>query len=396
MNIRRACEKDRIAVESIWDYCFEKRTDPFFRWYFSDVCRLQQVLLAETAGGMAGCLHRRPYTLSVRGKTISADYLVGVAVHPAARGRGVAGKLLAGAFHAAREENKPAVILMPSDASLYYRHGFGFYVYQWQRTANPERLIQMGEVPAHAQTVDDPGQWEILAGIYEAYIAGRTGWAVRDESFWRLHIAGQLNEGYIAVVYDEKGPAGYLWYTVENRILQASEMAFRSESGRRGLYGFMGLHRGSVDRCVWYEPQDDDFWEYWEDVAEHQYVQNRTFPFMMGRITDAEAAFEGIPCVADLQGSVTVRIKDHAIPEHTKTLRVTAEGGLLSAAYSGGEADMTLTAEGAARLFFGAADADGLLRRGLAEWNPGACRESAFAFLEAALPKQKTWISEWY
>ena len=139
MNIRRVCEKDRIAVASIWDYCFEKRTDPFFRWYFSDVCRLQQVLLVETAGGMAGCLHRRPYTLSVRGKTISADYLVGVAVHPAARGRGVAGKLLAGAFHAAREENKPAVILMPSQESLYDRHVSGFCDDQQQQTEKQEK-----------------------------------------------------------------------------------------------------------------------------------------------------------------------------------------------------------------------------------------------------------------
>lgn len=104
-----------------------------------------------------------------------------------------------------------------------------------------------------------------------------------DEASWKSHIKGQLLEGYIAVVYDEKGPSGYLFYTMDDRKLIATEMAFARETGRRGLYAFMAGHRGSIDRCLWQEPLDDRSFRYWNDGAEHTYIKNRTFPYMMAR-----------------------------------------------------------------------------------------------------------------
>lgn len=68
MNIRTSTAEDEKAVKALWAYCFEKESDPWFRWYFEREYRKEEVLVGEEKGKMACNLHRRPYTLSVRGK----------------------------------------------------------------------------------------------------------------------------------------------------------------------------------------------------------------------------------------------------------------------------------------------------------------------------------------
>lgn len=41
MHFRLATELDRGLVESLWDYCFEHREDPFFQWYFNHFISLK-------------------------------------------------------------------------------------------------------------------------------------------------------------------------------------------------------------------------------------------------------------------------------------------------------------------------------------------------------------------
>ena len=49
MHFRLATESDRGLVESLWDYCFEHREDPFFQWYFNHFYRPENVLMGLKA-----------------------------------------------------------------------------------------------------------------------------------------------------------------------------------------------------------------------------------------------------------------------------------------------------------------------------------------------------------
>ena len=144
MNIRTSTAEDEKAVKALWAYCFEKESDPWFRWYFEREYRKEEVLVGEEKGKIACNLHRRPYTLSVRGKKVKTDYIVGVATHPAARGRGYAKELLRRSFREAVKEKKGVVILMPSSADYYYPKGFSFYAHQWKRKTSPLQLAKLG------------------------------------------------------------------------------------------------------------------------------------------------------------------------------------------------------------------------------------------------------------
>ncbi len=419
MQFRRATEADRKSIEALWAYCFEKPDEPFFQWYFSQVCQMDDVVVAEENQHMAADLHLRPYTLNLRGNSMPVDYMVGVATHPAARGRGIASKLLKNAFRISRSRGKSAVILMPSDASFYMPLGCSFYVQQWERSAAPEWLARIGEKPEKAMTVSSPDEWHILASVYEKFTEKRNGFTQRDEKTWRTFIEGQLNEGYIAVTGDETGPTGYLCYGIDGRRLIANEMAYASDRGRRGLYAFMAGHRGSIDRCTWYEPLDDCSFYYWPNGAEHTYIENRTFPFMMARITDPVGVIDGLPCEKQIHGEYSFQLVDPVLSENNGIYMVRAEDGEIHALQddifyklrlhiedtSGidlgnhiPEPSFCMNVNTLAELVFGTSDFNELLKRNQITWltKDEAVKEKISRFMMGILPEKDNWIAEWY
>lgn len=419
MQFRRATEADRKSIEALWAYCFEKPDEPFFQWYFSRVCQMDDVVVAEENQHIAADLHLRPYTLNLRGNSMPVDYMVGVATHPAARGRGIASKLLKNAFRISRSRGKSAVILMPSDASFYMPLGCSFYVQQWERSAAPEWLARIGEKPEKAMTVSSPDEWHILASVYEKFTEKRNGFTQRDEKTWRTFIEGQLNEGYIAVTGDETGPTGYLCYGIDGRRLIANEMAYASDRGRRGLYAFMAGHRGSIDRCIWYEPLDDCSFYYWPNGAEHTYIENRTFPFMMARITDPVGVIDGLPCEKQIHGEYSFQLVDPVLSENNGIYMVRAEDGEIHALQddifyklrlhiedtSGinlgnhiPEPSFCMNVNTLAELVFGTSDFNELLKRNQITWltKDEAIKEKISRFMMGILPEKDNWIAEWY
>ena len=419
MQFRRATEADRKSIEALWAYCFEKPDEPFFQWYFSRVCQMDDVVVAEENQNIAADLHLRPYTLNLRGNSMPVDYMVGVATHPAARGRGIASKLLKNAFRISRSRGKSAVILMPSDASFYMPLGCSFYVQQWERSAAPEWLARIGEKPEKAMTVSSPDEWHILASVYEKFTERRNGFTQRDEKTWRTFIEGQLNEGYIAVTGDEAGPTGYLCYGIDGRRLIANEMAYVSDRGRRGLYAFMAGHRGSIDRCTWYEPLDDCSFYYWPNGAEHTYIENRTFPFMMARITDPVGIIDGLPCEKQIHGEYSFQLVDPVLSENNGIYMVRAEDGEIHALQddifyklrlhiedtSGidlgnhiPEPSFCMNVNTLAELVFGTSDFNELLKRNQITWltKDEAVKEKISRFMMGILPEKDNWIAEWY
>ena len=297
--------------------------------------------------------------------------------------------------------------------------GCSFYVQQWERSAAPEWLARIGEKPEKAMTVSSPDEWHILASVYEKFTERRNGFTQRDEKTWRTFIEGQLNEGYIAVTGDETGPIGYLCYGMDGRRLIANEMAYSSDRGRRGLYAFMAGHRGSIDRCIWYEPLDDCSFYYWPNGAEHIYIENHTFPFMMARITDPVGVIDGLPCEKQIHGEYSFQLVDPVLSENNGIYMIRAEDGAIHALQddifyklrlhiedtSGidlgnhiPEPSFCMNVNTLAELVFGTSDFNELLKRNQITWltKDEAVKEKISRFMMGILPEKDNWIAEWY
>ena len=149
--------------------------DNFYRTYYKP----ERVLLLEEDGVVQAMTAWFDTVFAVPGRgEYRAAYLYAVATHPQARGRGLAGRLLAGADGFFRDWGIPAVTTVPAEPSLHRffgRNGFRecFVHGQFQAAAGipvPGELPQLEPVPP-----------EVYAGLREARLAGTAHIALSPE-----------------------------------------------------------------------------------------------------------------------------------------------------------------------------------------------------------------------
>lgn len=72
--IYRVLSKERMyQAEELWNYCFEKKTEPFFRYYFEQYCGKDNMVIGGTTKvgeeeKLRTMLHVNPYMLRCAGR----------------------------------------------------------------------------------------------------------------------------------------------------------------------------------------------------------------------------------------------------------------------------------------------------------------------------------------
>lgn len=386
MEFRISTADDRELVESLWDYCFEHREDPFFQWYFQHFYKPENVLMGFQKGQMACVTHLNPYTISLRGRALPTSYIVGLATHPAARRGGVGGKLLTAALREMKRRGHYLNILMPSKAGFYQPYGYELYCHQWKETMPLEALRPLTDRTVRYAFVNSPDQWPYLAAVYGGYTKHLSGYALRDEASWRSHIEAQLAEGNIAVCFDGDQPIGYAFYNLGEPTIISGEFVYTCRKGKRGLLGYMYNHRSQGEAFQWNEGMHDQSYRFYPDGKQG----HETMPFMTGRIVDVKGALEELPYKAD--GSVTFRTEDPLADWNTGTFTLSVndgKGAVTSAADADAQVSMPIGT--LALLAFGAMDVDELVFN---EKIQGS--DKALETLQTLFPTEKNWINEWY
>lgn len=132
----------------LWDYCFEKKGDPFYEWYFSEYCLKQNSVIGGFDGDKLACmLHLNPYAITLRGQTLRLPYIVGVATAPEYRGQHLTRPLLEMAFTVLRAQGAAFALLMPINPAIYKPMGLITAITaiitkcRWQNLKNCRRCI---------------------------------------------------------------------------------------------------------------------------------------------------------------------------------------------------------------------------------------------------------------
>lgn len=388
--IRTAQERDRAAVEALWDYHFEKREEPFFQFYFRECYRPEETLLYTTETGLVAALHLRRYTLSIRGASVPVTYIVGLATHPAARGRGYAGALLRAALEEGNRLGRYANILMPSAAGFYIPRGWSLYCHQWRRRSAFESRAQAYALPTgniHYEWLARESSVQPLVDLYREAMAGVSGCAERDTEMFARLLRGQLAEGYAVVAYEGAQPLGYVFFSRQDETLLVGEWIAPTAAGDRALYQFIRQQAGEFKDWVRFAPLDDASYLEWPDGAEHIYTQNETFPFMMIRIADVAKFWSQIPAATAGALNVAVTLPEGA----TETVRVTAANGRSRVEPTQDAADVTTDVGTLGVMLIGRLTAGALARTGRLTGDA-----EAIALLDRMYPAQRVYINEWY
>jgi len=402
MEFRIIGDAGREAVERIWAQCFEGPEEPFFKWFFSNYYNGANAVGGYAGGNLAAFLNLMPYRLWLRGRWAPAAYIVGVAVAPEQRGRGVARHLLAAGLEECRRRGVYACVLMPSKVGFYLPLQWAVCYHQLRYSVSLPDLRAMawpwdepGSAPAGeiAPLADDATAGSVLGQVYKRFTAGRHGYALRGAGEWERMLAEHRGEGgRVYVLRGPAGPAGYVLYLIKERRLLVREMAHVSFAAQQALIRFLAHHRSEADIAEWNAPLDDSLCFRLYDPSKSVTLN----PFVLGRVVDVGEAIGAAAYPLELEADFSLRIEDRLAPWNCRAFGISvAEGRALVTPYGGSAADVVLSAEGFALLYFGRLAVREVLAAGLGRtegWNG----EAAATALAGMYPRQENYINEYY
>lgn len=388
LDFRLAGPDDRELVENLWAYCFEPKEHPFFRWYFTNMYKPENVLLGFREDNLACLAHLNPYKINVRRTVLPVSYVVGLATHPAARRGGLGGQLLSASLQEMKRRGQGIHILMPSKAGFYQQYGYELYCHQWRETLPLEELRLLTDRSVQYGFVNSTDQWYYLATVYEKYTARLSGYAVRDEASWRRHIDAQLAEGNIAVVFDGAEPIAYAFYQLGEPTIRCSEFVYSAYKGKKGLLGYFYNHRSQGEVLQWNEGLRDQSYRFYPDGKKG----HETMPFMTGRIVDVKTALEAIPYDKTVQEKVVFAVKDPIADWNTGVFALSVKDGIGHVERTtDAAAAVTIPVGSLALLVLGAADAGELQF-----YDKLTVTGKGLDTLQRIFPKTDCYINEWY
>ena len=166
-----------------------------------------------------------------------------VAVSPAHRQQGVAGKLMQQALRAAVERGDVASALYPFRTSFYQKLGYGLAGVALQYLVSPDSLPPSDEA-ARIELMHGDASHEELRKLYNTWIQTQTGQLERDVAMWKKHF--DMPDSVVAAYRNAKGELeGYAFalYRAElqrtDRYLDVTEMVWTSNEARAGLFGWL-------------------------------------------------------------------------------------------------------------------------------------------------------------
>ncbi|MBO6039282.1 MAG: GNAT family N-acetyltransferase, partial [Acidaminococcaceae bacterium] len=386
MDCRIVTETEMPQVMALWDYCFEKKDDPFFQWYFQEYCLQHNLVLggfSEDDGHLQNMLHLNPYSILLRGQEERVPYIVGVATDPADRGRHLTEELLQSAFRLLRRKGCAFALLMPVNAGIYRNYDFAFCYRKHVYEMPLDKLIV--PVPSgnlwmkHYSSYDSA----LFEDLYAALAEGYNGLPIRTDFQWQKLLAvHQLEQVQAAVVYHGNEPRGYMFYQIENKTFFIQELVALTPDAKWALLRYAGEHQSSADKLYW-EAMEDDLT--WLDFPEADRA-GRVKPFMMARCFDAVQALQRYEVPDNCpDGQVTLLLQDDLLEENNCLVTLTVDTGSLYLEKAAGDADAVIPMGAFTQLYFGAFTFTQLVEAGKIRMH--SYRPELPAFLDALFPR---------
>ena len=396
MDCRIVSTNDLSQVMALWDYCFEKKDDPFFQWYFQEYCLRHNLILggfSEEDGHLQNMLHLNPYSILLRGQEERIPYIVGVATDPADRGHNLTKELLQSAFRLLRKKNCAFALLMPAYAGIYQKYDFAFCYQKHVYEMPLEKLVV--PVPSgklrirHYSSYDS----ELFEDLYLALAEGYNGLPIRTDFQWhKLLAVHQLEKVQAAVVYHVNEPRGYMFYQItDDKTFFIQELVALTPDAKWALLRYAGEHCSSADKLYWEAMEDDLTWLDFPDADR----AGRVKPFMMARCFDAVQAMRSYEVPEDCpDGQITLLLQDELLEENNSLVTFTVDTGSLYMEKVACGADAVISMGAFTQLYFGAFTFSQLVEAGkirMRSYTPGL-----LSFFDALFPKCVNYINEYY
>ena len=336
------------------------------------------------------CLLRIPMGEFFGGRSVPLIGIAGVGVAPEARGRGVAGRLMAEAVKEMAAEGAPLSGLYPATQPLYRRVGYEQSGHRFEIRLSA-RLIDCRERGMSIRAVDDADQ-DRIRECYHAFASAHDGPLDRSAYVWsRIRQMRETTYSGFAAVSESGAIEGYVYLTQQRKPngrqdLELSDLAFTTPRAGRRLLAFLEDFSSMADDIVFRGGPTHPALM----LLSEQRATLSLHHWWMLRILNVKQAFEARGYAPGVRGEVHLDVRDELVPANQQKWTIRVEGGR-AAVQPGGRGDLKLGIGALAPLFSGFLSAEQLSLMGLAEGTPETLRAAAGVF-----PASTPWMSDMY
>ena len=266
------------ATRQLWESCFPEDSASFLDYYYTEKTKDNRIIVGEADAKIVSMLHRNSYSVVIKGRRLTLDYIVAVATLKPYRGRRYMQQLLTTALIHMHREGRPFTYLMPAAQAIYSPYDFRFIGDLWKLRLKAASDSPSGEGQKHSIGMEpvtmDRSDLKRAAHFMERWLCRFDVYACRDEAY----VSRLLKE-----LESEQGEMYFL----------------RKDGDLIGMYASWGI--GSREQRLLYG--DSPFVE----------VIQRT-PGIMGRITNVEAFLPLLGLTCEGQAEFILTVKDTWIP----------------------------------------------------------------------------------
>lgn len=330
-------------------------------------------LVAEDDGGLAGCVKVREYGQFFGGESVPMGGLANVAVHPHARGHGVANTLLDAALVHMRDRGQVVSALFPSAPALYRGRGWE-QVGVYERVTLRVEALAMLPRPATRPVLRRAAE-EDLPAVLDAYHAlASTVDGMLDRSSASFRPEQPLEFDLIDLVPGPDGSVqGYLLADrPDGQQVICHDLVARDPLTALGLLANLGRWTGIVDE-VSLRIVDPACWQFLVNQPVAHDIRNH--PWML-RVVDLPAAVaaRGWPMAEHLTPfAIDLDVTDEHAPWNAGRHRIVVEHGKVTCE-PGGAGTVRVDARALGPWYAGSADSAMLRRAGLIDAAPADAR----------------------
>jgi hypothetical protein len=300
------------GLHALYTECFPEDSRPYVDYVFLNQAFRERAQALEIDGVVAAGLLALPRRIRFQQRDWTCETIVGAAVLPQHRGKGLLKDVLAKALAAASRREIPFVTLSPVQEAMYRSSGFVTYaLVQPLGNAFPEVAVEL-EATVNVAT---------LMRLFAIATAGQSLWHVRDEARWYDWMNALWQDQTIVSLIKRNGaPIGY----VAHRGYEIEELLL-IEDINPIVPGF--------------------------DFAKALIPAASGTPMHMIRIAHLASFWSNLGVDPSLEETVAVRFVDPVIAENNRTYELIAKNGRIEARESSRE-DFVLTVEELAEIAF--------------------------------------------
>lgn len=306
MTIQPICERHVEPVQLLWDFCFnrDERTPRMSYQQLSN--ERVETFVVEHDGCLDSTYLTIHFDMVYDAHRIPMSGIAGVAVAPAARGRGYAHRMMQHAVAHARERGMHLSMLWAFSLGFYRELGWEL-VGRILRFELPTREIRLGD-EAHGVRQVEPKASETIMTIQKAYASRYRGACERAPRRWE-HLLRESDRPIHMFVYEgDNGPEGYVYYKLPpfgEGTLELMEMVALTPQAHRGLLGSLRRLDMQIERIEWQGPADD--WTLVEPYDASLKVSVVRQPML--RVVDVGALL-ALQCRDSVSGDYQLRVEE--------------------------------------------------------------------------------------